>query len=251
MRCDRCQVRGSSLLKQPAAGFNGPITGVAISVGPVPWWLPASLVSYREVSTPTTTITLPDALARDADQAGLLTSEAIERSVREQLKQSRHDRLQHAQEVLKAGSIPSWRLKRSTPKSRLGASSSFVCMVPHTSTAISGLLWGGSPGHSWRLRCLIVFSLLQTCFQLRISCRTPGRSLTTKVDQRYSWWTPDRRRADGQLPLAHRVSQASGGFTGDMQARCADAQTSEAPSPPAAARCEAERVPSTDIQIPI
>jgi hypothetical protein len=51
-------------------------------------------------------ITLPDALAREAAQAGLLTPETIERMLRDRLRADRVDRLQTARATLAADPLP-------------------------------------------------------------------------------------------------------------------------------------------------
>lgn len=54
-------------------------------------------------STMTTVqITLPDALAQEAAQAGLLTPEQLERMLRDRLRQERIDRMKTARSVLAA-----------------------------------------------------------------------------------------------------------------------------------------------------
>lgn len=52
-------------------------------------------------------ITLPDQLVAEAQRAGLLTPEAIERMVREQLRAERVDKLQQARRQLAATPLPS------------------------------------------------------------------------------------------------------------------------------------------------
>ncbi len=56
---------------------------------------------------PTLQITLPDQLAAEAQRAGLLTPEAIERMVREQLRAERVDKLEQARRQLAATPLPS------------------------------------------------------------------------------------------------------------------------------------------------
>ena len=51
-------------------------------------------------------ITLPDQLAAEAQRAGLLTPEAIERMVREQLRANRIERLGEARRQLAANPLP-------------------------------------------------------------------------------------------------------------------------------------------------
>jgi hypothetical protein len=51
-------------------------------------------------------ITLPDQLAAEAQRAGLLTPEAIERMVREQLRAERIDKLKQARQQLAANPLP-------------------------------------------------------------------------------------------------------------------------------------------------
>lgn len=52
-------------------------------------------------------IILPDALAREATQAGLLKPEQIERMLRERLRQERIDRLKAARATLAVDPLPS------------------------------------------------------------------------------------------------------------------------------------------------
>ena len=52
-------------------------------------------------------ITLPDQLAREAQDAGLLASEAIERLLRDSLRRERLTKLDHARERLAADPPPS------------------------------------------------------------------------------------------------------------------------------------------------
>jgi hypothetical protein len=51
-------------------------------------------------------ITLPDQLAAEAQRAGLLTPEAIERMVREQLRAERLEKLKLARQALAANPLP-------------------------------------------------------------------------------------------------------------------------------------------------
>jgi len=51
-------------------------------------------------------ITLPDQLAAEAKRAGLLTPEAIERMVREQLRAERLEKLKQARQQLAANPLP-------------------------------------------------------------------------------------------------------------------------------------------------
>jgi hypothetical protein len=54
----------------------------------------------------TVEITLPDQLAAEARRAGLLTPEAIERMVREQLRAERLEKLKQARQALAANPLP-------------------------------------------------------------------------------------------------------------------------------------------------
>ncbi|HSV46888.1 MAG TPA: hypothetical protein VLJ58_13965 [Ramlibacter sp.] len=54
----------------------------------------------------TVQITLPDGLAQEAAQAGLLTPEKIEHILRERLRQERVERLKAARAVLAADPLP-------------------------------------------------------------------------------------------------------------------------------------------------
>jgi hypothetical protein len=54
----------------------------------------------------TVQITLPDQLAAEAQRAGLLTPEAIERMVREQLRAERIAKLKQARQALAAHPLP-------------------------------------------------------------------------------------------------------------------------------------------------
>lgn len=51
-------------------------------------------------------ITLPDALAREAEQAGLLAPGQIELLLRERLRQARVDRMRAARDALAADPLP-------------------------------------------------------------------------------------------------------------------------------------------------
>ena len=51
-------------------------------------------------------LSLPDSLAREAQQAGLLAPEALERLVREALRGRRVERLAKARELLAAAPLP-------------------------------------------------------------------------------------------------------------------------------------------------
>lgn len=66
--------------------------------------MPASLGSNHGCGAPLTTIkiTLPDALAEEASEAGLLAPEAIERLLRDKLASDRIARLQDARAALAA-----------------------------------------------------------------------------------------------------------------------------------------------------
>lgn len=54
----------------------------------------------------TVQITLPDALAQEASQAGLFAPEKIERILRERLRQERVDRMKAARATLAASPLP-------------------------------------------------------------------------------------------------------------------------------------------------